>query len=444
MYDSGETSEGGWFDQACLVAKTTNMVLQVRQSILALAATAILVGCGGSSSDPVLPPVDESQLPEVVLSDSAQAQFLLLSGEGRRRATIGSQIVTLGRIQVVNDPFDFAPVQQQGSGGNARVNLDGFSINDIRFNYTLTGSDLFKDFSEFPLEVNRVDEVTATVPRPLFTGPTFRVTPSLDIQARFFRGRQSTVNVLLNNSILGVDGEFFFDRDIFEEFNYNPETGSMVSFLSDYVTFDLAALPASVRPTLQNGSTARWVMFSGDNIALASAFNTPGAFEQVIANVDDVGVFRQPEIIAGSSTEGTYFVLEPDPREIADPTNTITATQGIWRNWFDVIRNVQSYAVIVFPNSRGSNEFQTVAFSINASNSITGFLFGTTVVNGETGTITLYTANQIGNPTTPAATGTIGNLVLESGMPRQGAFTLNASPSGVNIPVSGQFILFAR
>jgi hypothetical protein len=383
-------------------------------------------------------------VPTVNLPAGTDVQIYYLSGAGRR--AVGSQTAQLNNIRVQNGGIDQLPTSQTGT--NVRIQLDGYTNNSFNFSTTLAPGLVFKTYTEFPFRVDKIDEEQpggglTTV----FNGPPFEVTPPLALDMTLYAGRQVTLQVNINDQMLRFDGSsVVFDQAQFVAENYDPIDNRMNSFLSDQISFDLTNMAAGKRPSMLNGQTADRVFFSGDQIAVSKGFHTDGTFNVLNPVLIEDGRIEQPSNV-GVPLPGSYSVIEPDPRDITGLMQ-ITALQGKWKEYTEVLNNLQSGAtvnMIVMPNSRRTNEMQVVAFNRNANGQITDMWQGVAKFNGVGSTIDLFSLDQLdeGTGNNPAS-GTLAGFVVQNGVVTQGTYTIAAPPAGFPLALTGNFVVLRR
>jgi len=186
-------------------------------------------------------------------------QFLYLSGQGRR--AVDSKIAQITFAQLQNSSADFVPREQQGSGNGIRVQLDGYTLNSLSFEERIDlNTTAARGFAQYPLSVSQIDQTTTTGNSTLWQG-NFTISPPLAVNARLFPGRQTTLQMKLNDAILdtqtvgGVTSPTF-NRTQFESENYDPVDNRINGFLSDHVAFDLRQMAAADRPSMSGGAPA--------------------------------------------------------------------------------------------------------------------------------------------------------------------------------------------
>ncbi|HRI74449.1 MAG TPA: hypothetical protein PLB31_08260, partial [Fimbriimonadaceae bacterium] len=177
-------------------------------------------------------------IPDSKLGNVATMQFLYLSGQGRR--AVDSKIAQVTFAQLQNSSSDFAPREQQGSGNGIRVQLDGYTLNSLTFEERIDlNTTAARGFAQYPLSVSQIDQTTTSGNSTLWRG-NFTVSPPLNVNARLFPGRQTTLQMKLNDAILdtqtvsGVTSPTF-NRAQFESENYDPVDNRVNGFLSDHV-----------------------------------------------------------------------------------------------------------------------------------------------------------------------------------------------------------------
>lgn len=422
--------------------------------MIAFAASAALIGCGGgggvgggtSGSGGGGGGGGGRGLPTPNLGSTAQAQILFLSGQGRRG--IVSQIAVLENIRLFNSVTDFAP-REQNIGSPIRVKLDAYTLNQFVFDVPLVAGGPSKLFSKYPFEVAKIDQEEDGVVSTVFGGPPVLINPFFDLDFKLFPGRQTTLQVVLNDATLGFNGTdgVVFDRDQFERENYAPFNNKMNAFLSDMFMFDVSQLPANQRPPVSSGGKASMVLFSGDSIGVASAFKNdkngvPAAtFDYLSPVAIDSGIMRQPQIVGGRQAPGIYTVLEPNP---TDPfgNSKILALKGTYRAYTEVLSNLSDFAMVAIPTTRSLKTNQVVVVNRNSSGVITAMWQGVVdYTTNATGDIRLYSLDQLPDASaTPRATGKI-SMTRQNGQVKQGTFTITSSPADFPFPKTGGFVV---
>jgi hypothetical protein len=425
----------------------TKELRHFRNWCIASAMVAVVIGCGGGSGAGGGGNGGGSGgggqlVPTVLLGDVAQVQMLFASGQGRRAP--GSTYATLQNFQIQNGPVDFVPSTFQGSSGPIRSQLDGYSLNSVVFSERIIDPE--KTFVQLPIEILRVEqEDSGGVLQTIFTGP-FRTNPPFKLRATLMPGRQTSIQLNLNDSIVTVANNVLnFDRGQFERENYDPADRRVNGFLSDMVSFDLSSVPAVERPEMLNGSGAcDRVFFSGDAIGIGRGFNTQGSFELLNPLVVDEGVLKAPATVGGRPIPGTYSVLEPDPRDPFNDAATIAALQGIYREHTEVLTDIPAFTVLVLPNTRGDINNQVVAF-LSSGNTITKCWQGVARFNKATsGIIEIWSLDQLDEGTAfNKAQGTL-TFTKEGGVVKKGVVSFSTTPSGFPFPLTGGFAVFRR
>lgn len=421
-------------------------MFRLRNWCFALIAGVIVVGCGGGGSGEVLPPPSTTGdgFPTVVLGNAADVQIVYLSGQGRRAP--GSQYAVIDEIRVQNSDSQFIPVQATDS--SVRVQLDGYTVNTYNFTRTFPPNVAFETYSQFPFAVSRVDQEgqggnTTTI----FSGPTFRVQPPFDLNFRIFPGRQTSVTININDETLqATPGSINFDRALFEEENYNSIENQILSYISDYVAFDISNLPASARPNVSfTGAPAQMLLVSGDTFIVSSGFGTQGSMELYDQSgfPSWPGIINEPVILGGTSSQGTYTLLENDPRDL-NQIDKIAALQGIWRPHTQVLNNLNSTNMVIFPDSRGSARTDFVIWSQNGAGQITALWKGTAEFTGATSGIMQNVVNIKQLETGSAENAASGTLTVDPSNSKRGTFNFTSTPAGFPFPNTGNFVVFAR
>jgi len=282
----------------------------LKKWLIAFTASAVLIGCGGGSGTGNGGGGGgggnggNRGIATANLGHFGQGQILLLSGQGRRGST--SLIAVIDNLRVYNSPTDFQPEDLQNSGSPLRVQLDGYTLNQFVFNVPLSVGGPAKSFTKFPFEIAKIDQIENGNTTTLYSGPPVLFTPFFELNMQLFPGRQTTVQVVLNDQILSFDQTLgvVFDRAAFETENYAPFNEKLNAFLSDMIEFDVSALAGADRPALSNGNRASMVHFSGDSIGISSGFDIDGSFEMLNPVVIDQGVIKRPVVLGGRQAPG--------------------------------------------------------------------------------------------------------------------------------------------
>jgi hypothetical protein len=388
------------------------------------ASTGGTGGTGGSTGGTTGGTTGGREVPTIVLPNTAaEARVIFLSGQGRRAA--GSLYATLNNIRWIASGLDIAPSEFQGSTDGTRVQLDGYTVNRFGFVENLGEGVASKAYTSLAIDVTRMyeEDVFGDL-NNIFAG-NFPM-PAIPVNATLRPGRQTTIQVFLSNVALGFDSVLgpVFDQAGFDSENLGPGDTALRGFYSDHIGFDISNVPS--RPTMARGGAADVALFSGDAIGLAQgALGTEDSFDLYSPNFIESGTATGPRNIDGRVAPGTYTVSEPDPRTLPGVAR-IAALQGTWRDVNEVVRNLGSTALILFPRSTGA-DFQAVLIQ-RSGNTITNLWFGTS--NGTT--FTVSPISEVGSPTTTFT----GNLSAVTA--RDGNFTL----TGSGVPTSGVYVIY--
>lgn len=428
---------------------------------MALAATAVLAGCGGGGGDngggggPGPGPVDPT--PQVVLAASSEVEFQFLTGLGRR--DIDPVVAIVNRIAVSNGPLQDDPDYVQRNVDGFRIGLNQYTANSAALGITVPTGQSSKHYAVLPLEfadfgtLDTTGQFNSSITNPGILPYGVRLAgqvPAADV--RVFKGRQSAIPIRVDESMFTITGSSItLNEQFFTDVNVDPATGRINSYLSDYVAFDLSALANADRPRLASGAPADLVLLTGDAVALSSGFDSGTSFEILGANLPTNGVIRRPQIIEGVRTPGTYTLLEPDPRDIVGEGRVIAGTQGIWRNFTEVLANYGGSLVVLFPNSRNSDSMDMVAAVLN-NGRITRAFVGKATINRNggaptNGTFTVYPASELGktNPTGGVSGNLTGLTTLDDAGRREvmnGDYNFTGGAFG--FPSTGKFVVFRR
>jgi hypothetical protein len=408
------------------------------------------------------------------LPESGNVSVVFLSGSPPIPAAVlppeaGNQIAVFRLVQFQNGAAEFIPSLDHANVVPISVNLNGFTMQTRDFGVAVPPGTASRNFTEYPFEVERMQQLTTNPvsellePRdltaivPAWPPPGERPVP-FDTQLRVFRGRTSSINILLDPLALSHDpaeGRVVFDEDRFAFLNYNPFEKAITSFLSDYVAFDISGLPPEQRPTLSaTGMEADRVLFSGDGIAISEGMGLTSTFELLdpIAIVE--GTIHEGPVIQGHPAASTYVLSRrspgpPDPdNPDADPTTVVSLT-GVWRDYARVITPATEFNMIAFPRSDDGTDQQLVAFN-QTGGRITAMWQGRVSyeVDGDAtrGTFVLFPLETLDDAEpTGEVRGTVSNFVMREGVVRQGDFQFATPlPSGFPFPSSGSFVVFRR
>lgn len=421
----------------------------MKKWLIAFTASAVLIGCGGGNGlggstsgggTTTSGGGGGNALPVSLLNGPAQAQVLYLTGQGRRAA---SQIAVLENIRIYNTATDFQPDLSAGVGSPLRLRLDGYTLNQYVFDVTVPAAG--KTYNQFPFEVARMDDTDGNT---LFSGPPVLFTPFFNLNMQLLPGRQTTVQVIVNDQILKFDNAngVVLDRAAFEAENYAPFNNKINGFLSDMVSFDVSNLAPADRPAVSNGDRASNVHFSGDSIGISGQFRLENGeqkatFDMLNPVVIDSGKLLMPKVIGGRQAPGVYTVMEPDPR---DPFGNakIVAIQGIYRKYTEVLGNLGTFQMVALPTTRSTSTNQVVLFNRDAQGTITAMWQGIVDFNKATaGTLRLFSLDQLPDATaTPRATGTV-SFTKVNGVVRNGTFSVANAPANFPFPTKGSFMV---
>jgi hypothetical protein len=286
-----------------------------------------------------------------------------------------------------------------------------------------------------------------------------------NFQVTTFPGRVTAVQLFMNDAMVdettnaggNVTG-LNFNEAAFIAANTNPETGKITGFLSDYVAFDLSAIPPSARPTMLSdggaGRPASFVYLSGDSYALSEkdpkgVNGSNGVFEVLTKFGTFEGFFRPMD---ATTQRKTYELKQADPSVVPD-LRLITALKGIYRDSSEVLANLGTFEFITLPKSTDGPR-QEIAVFTRTGTSITAMWFGT--ADFATKTFRVYPIRNV----QPASTvgelrGTFSNFLDKNGAVvntgaanwwravRSGTYTFNAGATGIPAGnVTGRFLVF--
>jgi hypothetical protein len=294
-----------------------------------------------------------------------------------------------------------------------------------------------------------------------FGNPTFPNAPILteefDLQLKTMSGRHSSVPIFLDDAMLNHDGtDLMFDRGLFELVNYDITENKILSFFSDYVSFDLTAMAAGSRPNLISvegaGATADTVYFSGDSIAMSAVVGGVRVFE-VLTPLGNIAGKWNPPVNTGPITTpfGTYTLLEVDPRVLPIPNAArLVAMIGIWRPYDLMFLDLGAFEMFAIPNSEDRDDQDIVMVQRNGAGQIVNMFFG--FANLSTGQFSVFPIDQVDDGAVGnELVGTVSGLLNASGGStsnppdvRNGTFTFATSPLPAGFPTTGPFVVMRK
>ncbi|MBA4291977.1 hypothetical protein C0431_03310 [bacterium] len=381
-------------------------------------------------------------VPTVTLpSNRAEVRVSILSGQGRRIP--GSLYAQLNGFRMRIGGTDIIPTDFIGSTDGINVQLDGYTTNKFSFSQDM-GSSLGKSYQFLSFDMTKMfEEQLDGSLNQIFNG-SFPL-QNIPVEVPVVPGRESTVQVFLNNAALGFD--FLFDRPTFDqnEFDFeNALTGSnrIQGFLSDMISFNISSV--ATRPGMASGGSADKFMISGDAMGISRSAGFDGSFDLFSPNFIESGVTTNPVQLPDGVAPGTYNVLEPDPSVIPPAVVRITALQGTWRDVNSVITNMGTSGIVVFPTSRPGQPQMAVAY-VRSGNTFTELYFGEVTIGATTGTVTLWPISQAtvdAGSRTGGFSGTLSNLTITAGTTKDGDYTLTGAPG--SLAASGVFVVYSR
>ncbi len=419
---------------------------------------AVVIGCGGGGGNGggggAAGGGNQVPAPIVTLAtDFAGLQFTVVTGQGRRGP--GEMVATMGPdyLRVANGPFDVLIVTSP-----IGATLNSYSLYSTATTKLIPAGAPFLEYSEFPLWLNGLSGEDVNGNNVGWAGQFLLGTFPADVMLH--RGRDTTFQFNLSDAIIpgmtngGTQPDF--DTNQFNQENLNPISGNIESLFSDYVSFDLSAMSGLDRPNIivqgADGGDADMILYSGDSIAISQGFDNTDTLMildprvQPIDNVD-TGQINSPIIVGGTATEGTYTLFEPDWRLI-DPTDgIIVSLQGRWRPYTQVLGNIGSYMMVVFPNSRNEKDgFTAVYIARNGAGQITALWQGPARFTGpDANEIRLTRVKDIvsGLEINPAV-GSMSAYVNANGEITSGTFTFAGVPADFPFPLTGDFRVFRK
>lgn len=432
----------------------------MRNCWIVFVALAVAIGCGGGGGNGGggaaggggnLVPAPTVTLP----TNDASLQFTVVTGQGRRGP--GEMVATMGpanTLRVANGPFDVLNVTSP-----IGATLNSYQLYSVATTKFVPNGTAFLQYTEFPLWLNGLTG-TDSDGNPIvdWSGAFLAGTFPADVMLN--RGRDSTFQFTLNDGIItgrDANGPVFVTNQ-FQLENLNPISGNIESLFSDYVAFDLTAMGGADRPNIivqgADGGDCDMLLFSGDSIALSQGFDSTDTLmilDPRVAPVDnvDTGQINSPIVVGGTPTEGTYTLFEPDWRLIDPTQGIIVSLQGRWRPYTQVLGNIGSYMMVVFPNSRNETDgFTAVYIARNGAGQITALWQGPARFTGpDANEIRLTRARDIvGGLEINPAVGTMSAYVNLNGEVTSGTFTFDqfTVPADFPFPLTGEFRVFRK
>ncbi len=413
-------------------------------------------------------------------------------------SVVNLQVDAYGGPQVIRTPVTFGQSTTLG-GSDTAPNSRHFSTYEFLID-SLTTQSLGSLITSPNIYVITGGTIGAdTVTTAAITSPTMDSPVTFKADIRAFPGRFASFTVRLDPNTVGInnqtssDGSFtsprgIFELDMFDSINFPSGTDTFQSVLSDYLSFDISAMPAppantsttalkNWQPSItQNGVTVvgQRVFFSGDTYALAGSTSSGDLF-QLTGDISGTGsqeflhgTFSTNASIGGATGSsytlpsgvssllpGTYALDEID---VSDTSflRRILSLEGMFA---DTTRMINTTAnAIAFPSSADNNVQDLVVFKRATSGTNNGkiidlyygyvdyeaqacYLFpiytlpSAVSATTYTGKVTA-TFNALGNATINQQATRTGNLVMNSG----NAITFSDGTTYTG----GQFIVYRR
>jgi hypothetical protein len=357
-------------------------------------------------------------------------------------------------LMVSNGPFDvlLAP-------GPVGATLNSFSLYSIATQKLIPAGSAFVRYVQFPLWINSLSG-TDTNGNTFSTWSGQFLAGTFDADVMLHRGRDTTFQFNLSDAIItGRDNNGpVFDTNQFLLENRDPISQNVESLFSDFVAFDLSAMSGLDRPNIivngADGGDADMILYSGDTIAISQGYDTPDTLMILDPAIDpltnqDTGMINTPVVIGGTATEGTYTLFEPDWSLIDPSQGIIVSLQGRWRPYTQVLGNIGTYMMVVFPNSRNETDgFTAVYIRRDLAGNVTALWQGPARFTGpDANEIRLTRVRDIvsGLEINPAV-GTMSAYATANGEITSGTFTFPAigTPGDFPFPLTGSFRVFRR
>lgn len=426
----------------------------MKKWLLLFVAGAIVVGCsggtglagttggaGGTAGGTGTTGTPPRSVPTITLATTyTDARIVFLSGQGRRSP--GSQYAKLNNIRFTNAATDQIPTTFNGSLDGTNLKLDGYSVTKFGFTQDpFAATSLL--YSNLNIEVwNMYEEAVNGIRNEVFSG-AFPI-PAIPVRMPLVPGRQLTIQMYLNDASLYHDpvNDVVFDQAVFNTENGLDTNPYLQAFFSDMVSFPLTGV--TNKPLMASGGTADKFMVSGDAKGIARGVGGAGSFDLFSPNFVESGVLTNPVPLPDGTLPGSYTVLEPDPSVIPPTIVNISALQGSWHDYAEMISNVGSQALIIFPTTN-ANGLHTAVMIKRSGSTITDLWFGrATLNNGNTpGTLELWSVDQVTAGTeNNKATGVLTNVTFADSVLKDGDYTIASPPAGFPFTASGTFAVF--
>lgn len=314
-------------------------------------------------------------------------------------------------------------------------------------------------FPNYTLDIQEIQRDNGSNNPDVF-GSVVNLPMSFPARIRVFPGRYSSLPIFLDDSMITIENngngeEAVFNEDQFRAVNMPNGSQELLSFISDYVSFDISAMADADKPRMSNGDVAGRVYITGDNYAVSQP-GTRGTFEVLTtdASAPIEGNFAPPGSLGGVATPGTYSLLTPDPTDLSGIAR-VTSLQGIWREYTSVLSDIGSFEFITFPNSNDNERQELIMFSRNGDGMITAMYFGTVDLSAKTFEafpVRILASGIVEPGDEPfVLNGRVDNLLTAGGVPsvlpsyvREGTFTIESGTAPAGFPNTGRFIVFRK
>lgn len=384
-----------------------------------------------------------------------------ISGQGRGAPTISAVFRFLSYTPDPNTP----PGSRVESTLDPEllVGLDAYTINGASLNSSTLAGGNARDFDTFVLNVQKIRVAAPGSVPPFFewTNPTNPNIPILseefDLRMKTMNGRQTSVPIFLDDAMLNHDGQNVqFDRNLFEFANFDTTENRILSFFSDYVSFDLSNMSVGSRPNLISpegaGATADMVYFSGDSIALSAVVSGVRVFE-VLTPLGHIAGKWNPPVNSGpvQTPFGTYTLLEVDPRVLPVPNAArLVSLIGIWRPYNLMFVDLGDFEMFTVPNSEDRDDQDMVMIQRNGAGNIVNMYFG--FVNLSSGQFSAFPIDQVdtgevGNELVGVVNGlknSAGGNAGSTADVRSGTFSFTTNPLPGGFPATGRFVVMRK
>lgn len=459
-----------------------------KQAIIAAAIAAALTGCGGAGSSDNSTSTSATNTTTVtdattdattnatanagptgaqvlLKSTPGQLELAFLTGQARNPTAPGDVEAQIGRVTLQDS---LGQTVDPGLQALPALALNNYTNSVVRTNSTVLPQDA-RLFTQAEIALTRLTRTDFSGTQTLITQiGNFPV--QLPIEANVFPNRFTLVPVNLNDAQFQINEpsdptEPTTATFLRSQFNLDNGLGTglrqrLPSSLSDYLRFDVRGIPEGDLPKASDGGAVDYVLFSGDNYAVAANRTRTGVsglsgrvFDAVNLNNFDPadgderlikGAWKPDEIVVEPGGQinrfpGSYDLRQRNP--LFDPSVLfVTSVQGIFRDFGAMFSGIGDVQAISFPNSLDNNRQDFVVASSTAGSgterTVSAMVFG--FIDFSNNSVHVF---PLRNLTTASASGevvgTISNLLNVNGTPTRNVASVRYGTWNANIPGIG-------